>query len=132
MFISAVVPVVVVNAAVVTVINMTQAGLGKHQAEEHQEEAGQEHLHRHQERLQDLLLLPPGDHYGDFYSPSPKWYFTSPSWCIVELSYLLSHLSPGPDYNAYHQYYQQYAQWVFLLMFTAYFLLGFQIFNALI
>merc|ERR1719460_1591358 len=35
------------------------AGLGKHQGEEHQEEAGQEHLHRHQEQLQDLLLLPP-------------------------------------------------------------------------
>jgi len=34
-------------------------GLGKHQGEEHQEEAGQEHLHRHQEQLQDLLLLPP-------------------------------------------------------------------------
>jgi len=35
------------------------AGLGKHQGEEHQEEAGLEHLHRHQEQLQDLLLLPP-------------------------------------------------------------------------
>jgi len=35
------------------------AGPGKHQVEEHQEEAGQEHLHRRQEQLLDLLLLLP-------------------------------------------------------------------------
>ena len=77
--------VIVVNAKVVNatvlsvvfVINMTQAGLGKHQGEVRQEEAGQEHLHPHQEQLQDLLLLPPGDHFEIFIN------FTS--WCSVEL-----------------------------------------------
>ena len=42
---------------------MSQAGPGKHQVEEHQEEAGQEHLHRRQEQLLDLLLLLPGAHF---------------------------------------------------------------------
>ena len=47
-------------------LSLTQGGLGKHQGEEPQEEAGQEHLHRHQEQLQDLLLLQPGDHFDIF------------------------------------------------------------------
>ena len=58
--------VALVYAAAVLVMNLTQGGQGKHQGEEHQEEAGQEHLHRHQEQLQDLLLLPPGDHFDIF------------------------------------------------------------------
>ena len=50
-------------ATAVVVIDMSQAGPGKHQVEEHQEEAGQEHLHHRQERLLDLLLLLPGAHF---------------------------------------------------------------------